>query len=94
MKLNKRKNDWNRLILVLNGHIAESGEVIPSNIKTVIHLGIRDVGGVFDQIGAFDDYEMPQYRIDICGKPYFFCLEMAKSLLDIVHQVWFDYEYC
>ena len=93
MRIKKRTEDWSDLVLILNGHVTDSGEVIPSNVDTVIHLGIHDIGHVFDQIAAFDDYEKPKYSLDIGGQVYTLNLEMASDLLFLVERVWFDYEY-
>jgi len=93
MVIRNRVGSWNELVLVLNGHVAESREIIPSEVVTVIHLGINDVAHVFDQIAALDNYERPKYRFEICGEQYVFNLEMATELLAVVQQACYDYEY-
>ena len=94
MKIMRREKDWNSLVLVLDGHITETREVIPSNVKTVVHLDIEDVSSIFDQIAAIEDYEKPIYWLNICGESYMFCLQMITELQDVIQHVWFDYEYC
>jgi archaellum biogenesis protein FlaJ (TadC family) len=92
MQLKKRTNDWSDFILILNGHVTESGEVIPSNVATVIHLGIHDIGHIFEQIAAFENYEELKYSLDIRNQLYTFTNEMVSELLILVEQTWFDYE--
>jgi hypothetical protein len=93
VKLIKRSSGWDKLVLVLSGQLDATREVRPSNVETSILLSIGDIGLMFDQIQAIDDYSRPKYGFWIRGSYYILTLAMATELQGIVEQAWFDYEY-
>ena len=95
MWVKKRTEDWNKMVLIIDGYVTEdeNDKVVVSYIYTVIHLTIGDIQHIFNQICSFEDYEKERYSFDIAGKEYIFNNRMASDLLFVVEDVNHCYEY-
>lgn len=92
MQLFKREDDWSDMILTFNGHLDSSGEIQPSNVNTMIRLGIDTVANIYDQLLAVGNTSAQQVTLTIKQNKYTFGRKMAIALMLTVEEAWFQYE--
>ena len=93
MYIQKRSNNWNdELVLVLDVHIGDTGEIIPANVYTIFRLSIDEIGNLYDQLVPHGESLAASIRLKIKGRQCIFPYRMAAELYRIVVEVGFDYE--
>ena len=93
MYIQKRSDNWNdELVLVLEGHIRDTGEIIPANVYTIFRLSIDEIGNLYDQLLPHGESSAASIRLKIKDRLCIFPYRMAAELFRIVVEVGFDYE--
>jgi|GEM_PF-3697150 len=93
MYIQKRSDNWNdELVLVLEGHIEDTGEIRTANVYTLLHLSIDDIENLYDQLFSQGESSAASIHATIKGRLCILPRSMAAELFRTVMVVVFDYE--
>jgi len=93
MYIQKRSDNWNdELVLVLEGHIGDTGEVSFASVYTILRLTIDEIGNLTDQLSAQGESSAASISLTIKDRLCILPRRMAAELLCIVSEVGLDYE--